>query len=305
MIDYELYVNGQPVTASVHDVTHDMYAEGHADTAEFIFNDTSNTWLAENIVVGDTIRFVYGLCDTGEMYVTAITPGHGTYSVFAAAIPISAYERRYKSWDGVTFAELGQEIASNHNLKYAEYECDRIVYEYIKQDDIDDFTFFNALAVREGRGLLVYDGKIIAYDQDVFEHREEAKPIAVGYDGEYDYTNNAADCYGKCVVICAGVYGEATDPVFDGGKVLHPRGVHATSDAEAYRWAHGILRNVNKNLYSGTITAHLVAEICAASIIIPVNTDINILNENMFVVRVRQSYLGNETKIWFRKPYDL
>lgn len=304
MIDYKLYLNGEEVTASVYEVWHDMYSENHADTAEFMFNDTAGSWVNENIVVGDRLRFVYGACDTGDMYATTITPSKGMYSIFAAAIPYTAYMRRFKSWEGVTFADLGKEIAANHGLEYAEYDCDPIVYEYIKQDGQDDFTFLNTLATYEGRGMLVFNKQIIAYDQKTAELREDAKPIAVAYDGDYEYNNNAGDCFGRCVVISGGSYGEVYDPFFDQTKVLYPQHVHAINNTVAHRWAHGILRNANKNVYDGVMTARLLADICAASIIRPVNKDNVEWNENMFVTRVRQSYLRNETKIWFRKPYD-
>lgn len=306
MLDYTLTIGGTDVSKvlPLNDVKHTMFCENHADTVNFTFNDAQGFWSRNAPDLGTEIRFKYGKCDTGIMYVSDITPTPGLCDVFAMAVSPSSFVKKYRSWENATFDTLANQIAKEHNLLYSSYSCGPITYQYIRQDGIDDFRFLNNLCMLESRSLLVFDGKLIAYDQKAMEKRDDAKQIAVGKDGSYSYREDTCCCCGKCVVYSGASIGVYTDAAYDPNKILYPEGLRAVNDTQAARYAQGALRAINKDAECGTIETRLITDVCAASIIEIVNTDDTSRNGNMFVTKVRQSYLRDETKIWFRKPLE-
>ena len=156
----KLFYNGTDIynDVSLNYCVHEMYAEKQADTLVLRFNDTKGIWSKWNPADGDVLRFTEGASDTGKMFLHSMKPENGLFTIRAMAMPKSGATRKSKSWAGVRFLQLGNEIAANHGLTFQNYGCTDQVYPYLKQESETDFALFSRLCTLEGCQMLIFDG---------------------------------------------------------------------------------------------------------------------------------------------------
>ena len=154
---------------SVHRCYHDMYAEKQSDELLLKLNDTRELWDSWNPKKGDTIAIEDGAAKTGKMFVESVVPESGIITLRAYSVPQSAKDKRSKSWEKVKFLQLAQEIAGRHGLTLETYGITDQTYDYIEQNNLADFAFFQNRCTLEGAAFLVYDGKLVVYDEAYME----------------------------------------------------------------------------------------------------------------------------------------
>ena len=71
--------------------------------------------------------------------------------------------------------------------------------------------------------------------------------------------------------------------------------------AEANRFAKGLLRQANKNLTKGIFKLPLMREFSAGSVMQIKTTGADTWNGNGFVSHIRQDYIKSTSKVFFRK----
>lgn len=304
----KLYYNGADIynDVSVNYCVHEMYAEKQADSLVIRFNDVKGVWSKWNPAAGDTIRFVEGASDTGKMFIHSMTPENGLFTIRALSMPLSGTTRRAKSWEGVRFLQLANEIAANHGLTFQNFGCADQVYPYMRQgkskvDKETDFAFFSRLCMLEGCAMLIYDGKLIAYNEQSIEKQAPAGSLDVDINGIYNYKDNRSTCYGSCEV-SSGIYnGKFSAPNAVNKTVLRPADdVHVTSNAEAARFAKGLLRNSNKYGRTGQLSKELQLGYAAASLLRLKTKKASAWDGTVFVHKVRHDYVANKSTIYFR-----
>ena len=177
----KLFYNGTDIynDVSLNYCVHEMYAEKQADTLVLRFNDTKGIWSKWNPADGDVLRFTEGASDTGKMFLHSMKPENGLFTIRAMAMPKSGATRKSKSWAGVRFLQLGNEIAANHGLTFQNYGCTDQVYPYLKQESETDFALFSRLCTLEGCQMLIYDGKLLAYSEQYIEQQAVAGTLEV------------------------------------------------------------------------------------------------------------------------------
>lgn len=299
----KLFYNGADIynDVSVNYCVHEMFAEKHADTLVIRFNDTKGVWSKWNPAAGDTIRWQEGASDTGKMFVHSMKPENGLFTIRAMSMPKSGTTKRSKSWEGVRFLQLGNEIAANHGLVFQNYGCTDQMYPYIKQDNETDFAFFSRLCMLEGCAMLIYDGRLIAYNEQHIEKQAPAGTLHVDINGKFDYDDNRAACYGSCEV-ASGIYsGKFNAPGAVNTTVLRPeKKIPVTSNAEAARFAKGLLRNANKYGRKGQFAKELHLGYAAASLFKLTTTKASAWDGTVFVYKVRHDYVKNKSILYFR-----
>lgn len=297
-----IYYNGVDIyrDISLNYCVHEMYAEKQADSLVLRFNDPNGVWSEWEPAEGDEIQVKEGYANTGIMYVHRMTPENGFFTIRALSIPLSAKTKNSNSWEGVRLLQLGEQIAEAHGLAFDSYGVTDQVYPYLAQDNEGDLAFLSRLAMLEGCQLIVYDGRLILYDEAELEAVPPTGELEVGENGVFAYYNNRSKCYGSCEVNCGSFSGTA-DAADSYDNVLRPSGIRATSDGEAERFAAGLLRNANKYAYTGRFTKALQTEFAAASIFELSTTKTSMCNGPVFVYKVRHDYVRNASTIYFRK----
>lgn len=290
---------------SINRCIHDMQAAGRSDTLDIRFNDTANLWDGWGPQVGDEIRIDYGAASTGTMFVHHAAPENGLFRIRAMSAPPSAMEVTNKAWSQVRFLQIGQEIAGRHGLGFKAYNVTDRLYPYILQAGISDFAFLHRRAALEGCAFLVYDKTLILYDIAKMEAVAPSESLIVPIDGVYQYTDARSRLYGSCIVSNGAYKGE-----FSAGngasRVLRPDDIsNLGSNAEAARFAKGLLREANCNGLTGWVRiAGVMPGYAAASTANLSNERAPSWNGSVFLYRVRNDYAKGESKLFFRKPLE-
>ena len=204
---------------SVHRCYHDMYAEKQSDELLLKLNDTRELWDSWNPKKGDTIAIEDGAAKTGKMFVESVVPESGIITLRAYSIPQSAKDKRSKSWEKVKFLQLAQEIAGRHGLTLETYGITDQTYDYVEQNNLADFAFFQNRCTIEGAAFLVYDGKLVVYDEAYMESQQPVDTITITPANDFEYRDEGANAYGSAEAVNGGLTGTFAAPN-GGDKVL-------------------------------------------------------------------------------------
>lgn len=303
----KLYYEGVEITGkvSLNRCEHETYAEGKSDRLLLRFNDAAGLWDLWKPVRGEKVRLVDGADDTGVMYVTGMQPENGLYTLRAMSMPLSGENLSSRSWEDVRLLQIGQDIAAKHGLKFRAYHVTDRMYTYIKQERQTDFEFLHRLCQLEGCAMLIYDGTLVLYDERQMEAAAAAATVRIGADGCFTYFDDSAQSYGTAEIVSGNFRGTYTDENANTGRILRPKvAIACTGNAEASRFARGLLRAANKNARTGHFRRCLTRGIAAASVINIETEKAHGWDGKIFVTRTRHDFLTGETKVFFRKPLE-
>lgn len=288
---------------SVHRCYHDMYAEKQSDELLLKLNDTRELWDSWNPKKGDTIAIEDGAAKTGKMFVEGVVPESGIITLRAYSVPQSAKDKRSKSWEKVKFLQLAQEIASRHGLTLETYGITDQTYDYVEQNNLADFAFFQNRCTLEGAAFLVYDGKLVVYDEAYMESQQPVDTITPAND--FEYRDEGTNAYGSAEAVNGGLTGTFAAPS-GGDKVLRRiLPFRMTDQSEADRFAKGLLRDANKNATVGTLwTGSLLRDYAAGSVVTLATEGVKSWDGTAFISRIRHDYVKTRSKLYLRKPLE-
>ena len=289
---------------SINTCYHDMYAAGRTDTLNLRVNDVHGIWDSWAPQIGDEIQVDYGTIGTGTMFLTAATPRNGTYDLSAMSAPSSGFDVQNKSWQQVTLLQLGQEIAARNGLSFESYGVSDHLYPYIQQARESDFHFLHRRAAFEGCAFLVYDKRLILYSEPYMEAQEASETLTVTVDGDYRYIDHRGLLYGSCEVASGGYTG--TYAVSNGANRVYkaPDPGRVGSNAEAERFAKGLLRSVNKGCLSGFVHTRILPGYAAGSVVEMSNARAPSWDGRVILDHVRNDYGRGMSKVFFRRPLE-
>ena len=149
--------------------------------------------------------------------------------------------------------------------------------------------------------MLIYDGKLLAYNEQYIEKQPPAGTLEVDENGQFSYEDNRARCYGSCEISSGSFSGKFTAPGAVNTAVLRPeKQIPVTSNAEAARFAKGLLRNANKYGHTGHFSKSLLLGYAAASLLKLNTKKASAWNGTVFVYKVRHDFVGNKSTLYFR-----
>ena len=148
--------------------------------------------------------------------------------------------------------------------------------------------------------MLIFDGKLLAYNEQYIEGQPPAGSLSVDENGVFSYEDNRGGMYGSCE-IASGSYSGKFIANSSNSSVLRPAvPIQVTSNAEAARFAKGLLRNANKFARSGYFSKSLMTGYAAASILTLSTPRATMWDGTVFVYKVRHDFVGNKSTIYFR-----
>lgn len=302
----QITYNGVNITGSVsvNRCYHDMFADGSSDTLHLRANDVKGLWDSWGPAPGDEIRVDYDTISTGTMFLVGAKPQGGYFDIFAQSAPPSGYVKQYKAWQQVRLLQIGEEIAERHGLKFSSYGVEDHLYPYILQDGVGDFAFLRQRARLEGCAFQIYNKRLILYSEKYMEAVQPTQTLTLGVDGEYQFYDNRPELYGSCVV-SQGQYAGEFAAGNGSARVYRPEvlgGVN--SDAEAKRFAEGLLRAENKRCRRGFARVKVLAGYAAGSMLNLKTERAASWDGRVFLDHVRNDYARNKSKLFFRKPLE-
>lgn len=302
----ELYYKGVDIydQISVCKCMYESYAESKSDLLKVVFNDVDDEWDSWKPQKGDTIRVVLGLFDSGDMNVTDVKPSNGQMTIYASSTPTSKNNKSNKSWSNVHFKQLCQEIADRHNLACVFYGIEDYIYDYVNQENKEDFKFLAERCVIEGCAFLVFNGKLIVYNESYIESQATNYNLEIPNTVPFDYRDSSDQAYGTCVIKNGSLTGTYESGSSDKtlNKIVKMR---IASQAEANRFAKNMLRFENKKMASGVCESGVFLPGYAAGSIVNLQTSgVNSWDCKVFFTYVLHDLVKAKTTFRFRKTLE-
>lgn len=294
---------------SINQCWYEQYAARRSDKLTIRFNDTESLWDSWQPKTGDKIQVKEGLADTGIMYIDTIEPKSGIITLSAYSYPPTAKDEKSKSWNNISFLSLAQYVADNNGLTLETYEVEDKTYKYVAQKNCSDFAFLQQRAILEGCSFVVYNQKLILYNESKMEKTSSTGTIEIKKGMEYrpdllihfEYSDNRLNAY-EVISISNGMLkgsyscGNGTSKKLN--LVLH---LPMTDSGEAERFAKNILRSYNKDSQSGVMSKSFDPKYSAGSVVTLKNETNPSWDGDVFITSVRHDFVNLKTKIEFRK----
>lgn len=300
----ELSYEGRDITAdvSIACAWHDMYAEGHADELELRCADTKALWDSWGPKDGDRIRLSDGVATTGELIAESVRPRSSLIAIRSMAVPTEATrERRWKSWEEVRLLQLASEISSRYGLALQTYGLTDRLYSYVDQMGLPDLQFLAKRCAFEGASLLAYDGRLIIYDGLWMDGQAPQGTLDVVAGQDYRFDSDEDHRYGTCKVTDGTTWGtfvaDAAGKTYT--KVLSDR---ISNQAEADRWARGLLRHVNKPTRTLELHTDTLMRQFAAGSVVEIHAPAAASWDGLAVIdHMRHDYVRRRSVLWARQ----
>ena len=305
--DMQIIYQGKDIypDISVQSCEHDMYAESQADSLILRFNDTSHQWDGWSVEQESTIEVIEGAARTGKMFIYDVTPQNGVYTLKAFSIPPTSKNRTSKSWEKVYFRQLCKEIAQRHGLDYEEHGVTDQIYNYVVQNNLPDFVFLEQRCKLEGCSFLVFDGKLVIYNEAELEKTSPQMLLELNTDAEFNYSDNTAKSYKAAEIVNGSRVGKYSASTESGSRILHKNiTIPMGTDEEANRFAKNLLRLENKNQRTGTITWDIQRELAPGSVLQLKTHGVKTWDGSALIYRLRHDYVAEKSKIFIRKPLN-
>lgn len=294
-----LMYNGVDITiyCDVSKCVHDMQAEGKADTLDITIQDTTNKWDSWGVKQGDVIEVTEEPIQSGKMYIQKTSQKDGFFRIVASSAPASAFRKASRNWNDITFMQIGRDIAAKHGLGIEFYDVKDKKYVNLQQKEESDLSFLHKRCILEGCAFLIFDQKIVIYSVEKRQETEAQKTLAISEQNEFEL--KTYDRYGLCTFRSGkyqGIYQET-----DGITYTPDFDFDVYDEAEANRYAKYLLMHANKYQRIGY---RIEQEIAAATPGEVVNLSIAQAkgwNGKAFLYRVRNEYVYQKSKVFFRK----
>lgn len=300
----QLFFEGTDIykKVSVNTCIYDSYGEQQADTLRIVFNDGNALWDSWSPQKGNRVSVVLGACDTGEMYITSVRPENGKMCIRASSVPQNHNAKSSKSWQNVRFKQLCEEIADRHNISCKFYGVTDQVYEYVNQQDKEDFVFISECCILEGCAFLIYDENMIVYDEQSIESAGADMTLKITNNVHFEYKDVSKDIYNACVLKNGKLSGRYTVPGMSEKILTKVININMSGQAEADRYAKNMLRYENKKMASGVIDYDKFLGAYAAGSVVNLETaGLDSWNVPVFLTHVRHDMVRARTKLYFRK----
>lgn len=279
---------------------HDMHAEGEADTLRIKFADEGKLWDSWKPAKNDLIRILSNDVDSGQMYVSKLKIQDGFLWLTACSVPETMFSVKTKPWKDISFKRVAKDVAAAHGLKIKFYSVTDKKYKVQYQKEISDALFLKRLCILEGYAFLVFDQTLIIYAESEFEKKDPLKIFSLEDNDVFDLDSDRL--FGSCSFVRGkykGYYKQA-----GAQRVCSPDfSFQVSSTAEANRYAKNFLRYANKKRAVGyKEMIGIDAGITPGTVLTLETTQAKSWNGPVFVTRVRNEYIDNSSKVFFRKP---
>lgn len=290
--------NGTDISdmVKVEKAVHEMYLRKRADTLEVRFDNTDGTWTIWKPEIGDSILLKEQYASTGTMYVSELVPEKNTITIYASVLKKTDMLPAVKAWEHIYLNQMIQEIANRHSLAVEFYGVKDRLYGYALQSEAD-FSFLYKRLYLENCSFLVYDGKMIVYSLDYMKEKEAIAVLDIRNATEYRFTEG--EKFGSCRITNGtfeGRYG-VNDSLPELARTLE---CNIQSIAEANRYAENIYLQESENAVGWILFPECQTELSAGSVV-ELQTDFPNWNTKVLLEHVRNNYIKNITKLWFRR----
>lgn len=285
-------------SVAITQCVHDMYAAEKSDVLRIQINNESKKWDKWNPQREDEIQIIADDVDTGVMYVASLSYEDRILNMTAKSVPQSMLNPNTKTWEDITFKRIVKDIAQAHGLELKEYYVANHKYKYLNQKNESDASFLNRRCRLEGCAFLVFNKTLIVYNVAKLEAVSPLKDFDLKDNESFKLkTDMAYDSYKFQSGNITGFYSRGP-----GAACVSDINFFVASQSEANRFAKNLLRYENQMKSRGHKEIAGIEKGISAGTVINLKTDqAASWNDAAFVYRIRNDYIKNTSKIFFRK----
>lgn len=245
--DLRLYYNGVDITRSVDilECTVRDVSRRESDCLNLLV-DHAEKWFSWGVQKNDTLRITRSGYDTKTMYLNTLRPEDGRYRIYATGSKSVQNDPRWASYENRTLAAILGSCAgeSGMGVKLCGVSGE-ILYEYLTREYMRAADFAEQLLNREGAVLKCMDGKYTAIGIEWAQKIGAKHQVNIGGERfETHYTDKRDMNWGAVEITTPFGSGKAGGGKGNVARVITDLPV--TSNAQAFRWARGILMNHNR-----------------------------------------------------------
>jgi hypothetical protein len=281
-------------------------ASGVADNIELVASDIEKLWNKWKPQKNDTIIIKQGSFSSGTMFVDHIEQSPGKFVIKAISVPLEAKTPNSRYWEHVRFLELAKDIASKYGFIVETFGITNWLYENVAQIEQADFEFLHYRCLLEGYCLKITDKKVVIYDERYLEQQAIVKSIYLDDLGtDYEMKSVAVGLHNSCEVQCSRAEGVITSIYKPQIALVGPilkKNIYLSDQAEADRFARGLLRYANKFEISGRIQIEPDTGLAAGCNVKLV--DAGLMDGKNFVYQTIHKLVSNKTVLRLRKPLE-
>jgi len=160
----------------------------------------------------------------------------------------------------------------------------------------------------EGYALKINDRALVIYDESKEEQKSaDAQKATIWQSdmiGGFEFCDKSVDIYGKCIVrsqsLTGYIQGEYADSNVNGPTLT--KNLYVTNQAEAMRWARGLLRNFNKHMITGKFSIELKPGLAAGSNVVV--RGVGLFDGKYFVHCLVHDLIRGQTHMTVRRPLE-
>lgn len=238
----KLFYQGKDITTDC-----DIVACRHVDTAgrsDFLELEMLHApvWSEWNPEPDDLIRVTESGYDTGKMYLAEVRPEGDRYRLWASSTPLAARAKKYKSFESKTIAQMLDDCAQECGMQAELFGVSgsaKCAFEIRNNETAPAFA--QRILRREGAILKAMDGKLVGISLAYAQGLQTACGIRLDEGSEQTgYIREDAKRMSGADVQTAFASGSASDDEGKAGRIWLGN-LPAESDAQAAKWARGIL----------------------------------------------------------------
>lgn len=247
----QLFYEGTNITNSV-DVVKCIQRDvsgGRCDSLEIVLENAA-AWYRWQPQRDDTIEVQKNGYSTGKMYLNTILPENGKYRIIATSLPSGTQRKVYATYENATLWDILSACAAECGLEGALFGVDRnILYPYLMRMKESAPAFLNRLLSYEGAVLKTLNGKLTAIGIEYAQGLNAAQVIEITPDQQGVRHQKRDDIrLASFAIKTPYANGSAADSsAANGQHQVYTEEYPALDNAQAGRWARGLLLNHNRS----------------------------------------------------------
>lgn len=213
------------------------------------------SWYVWHPQVDDEIEAALDGYRTGKLYLNTILPQDGRYRILATSLPRAARRRIWRSYEGMRLRELIAACAAECGMQAALYGMDDTIrYPYLLRRWESAAAFLSRILSWEGAAFKAVSGRFTGIS--IADVQKKAAVQSLELSAEQPGVTHIRRFDRKIAGLTLMTpYARCTawDDAASGGNYITRADIPATDDAQAGRWARGLLLAQNRGAESLTI----------------------------------------------------
>lgn len=205
--------------------------------------DHAERWMGWGPQKNDKIRVLRSGYDSGTLYLNTIILEDGAYRIIATGAKCKPFPARWQAFEDKTLASIMSQCAGELDMRARQYGINGAIrYEYLLRRNTTAPVFLEKLLNREGAVLKSLDGDYVAIGIEYAQAIPASHEITLSAEQEKTaYIDRREAAWASVMIKTPFGSAVARDRSAASGLTQVITDITVDNDAQAYRWAKGLL----------------------------------------------------------------